>query len=74
MTPKRKFNLELSVGGDSWDDMIGLLDHYRDLMAQGQVKCVSGSPSCGGFYEWTCDLDMTHDKYMEAIKGKADTQ
>jgi hypothetical protein len=67
--PKRRFELEIIVSGDSWDDVIfNLKDLVPHVIDHGpECRSISGSPSSSHCVTVTERPDMTHEKYFEQI-------
>lgn len=70
--PKRAFELEMKVGGDTLEDLMStFLDFVDHIEATGK-SCVHGGPSSGGFFEIKHDPTMTHDRYIELLEKHLD--
>ena len=67
--PKRAFELELRVGGDSWDIVLNELQELvRHIRKNGQeCSSVSGGYGSNHLVTITHDPSMTHDKYFEQL-------
>ncbi len=68
--PRRAYMLELKIGADTKNDLIGVLRQLEfeigaDLLTQG----VSGGYSSGYTYKLDIDESITHDSYIEALNG-----
>lgn len=67
--PKRAFEVQITVGGDTWADikyqLRDLLPHIEDHGPE--CNSVSGSPSANHIVTVFQNPEMTHEKYFEAI-------
>lgn len=67
--PKRAFELEIRIGGDTWEDVLA---HVRDLLPHIEdhgLACnsVSGSPSAYHSVEITQRPEMTHERFIKEL-------
>jgi hypothetical protein len=66
--PQRAFVLELKVGADTRDDLIGVLRQLEyEIGADKLTEGVSGGYSSGYSYKLTVDESMTHDRYTDEL-------
>lgn len=68
--PKRAFEVEIRVGGDTWEDVAR---HLRDLMIHiedhgPRCSSVSGGPSVGSYVDIVERPEMTHERYHEELE------
>lgn len=68
-TPKRRFELELHVSGDAWEDVTSTLrDLFPHIEEHGPCcDSVSGGPSRGHWVQVTERPEMTHEKYVSEL-------
>jgi len=64
--PDRAHHVFIDAGGDTFDDMIGLLDHFVEGVREEKMSTVSGGYSSGGFFVYRQSA-ITHDEYMAVI-------
>lgn len=64
--PERAHHVFIDVGGDTFDDMMSLVDHLIEGVRDGGASTVSGGYSSGGFYVYRQSA-ITHDEYMAVI-------
>ena len=67
--PRRRVVLELSVGGDSWQDIQFALKSLQTEIAMSgslSTSCVSGGYSSGWNFTSSEDESITHDSWAEA--------
>lgn len=68
--PRRRNQLTISIGADSWQDVLYLLnDFVADIEARSDeaFTLVHGGNSTGGTVEATVNPEMTHENYMAAL-------
>lgn len=67
--PRRCYELDIKIGGDSWADVLRHLDELSRHIPEHGQECNSVSGGYSGNHWVTCyhDLDMTHDKYFELL-------
>lgn len=62
--PRRAYELELKVGADSLDDLIGYLRTLETELHMGMISNgVSGGYSAGAVYSLSVDESITHDSW-----------
>lgn len=68
--PKRRFTIEIEIGGDTWDDAArGLRDIAQHVEEHGPAcKMVSGSPSCGYSVVVVEEPNATHESYFAELE------
>lgn len=74
--PHRRFVLKLEIGGDTWRDVLGELNHRLFTLETEQPKYgpdkgwngASGGPGSGSSTEVMVDHEMTHERYFEQIQ------
>ncbi len=68
--PHRAFELDIHIGGDTWEDVMRNFHELADHIPEHGPACssVSGSPSCGHTVSVTQRPEMTHEKYIEALR------
>ena len=64
--PERAHHVFIDVGGDTFDDMMSLVDNLIEGVRDGGASTVSGGYSSGGFYVYR-QSGITHDEYMAVI-------
>lgn len=69
---RRRVEIEIKVGGDTWDDALSLLREYANEAVEGGRESVTGGPSAGGYYKASEDKSITHESYFEQIKSRKD--
>lgn len=67
--PHRAFELEIRIGGDTWEDVI---HHVRDLLPHIEdhgtaCNSVSGSPSAYHSVNIVHRPEMTHERFIEEL-------
>lgn len=76
MIPRRRWHIQIEVGGDSARDALHLLEEYAktlrrrlddDLPAGQAINICSGGYSTGGNVEAHHDPEMTHARYFERL-------
>lgn len=65
--PKRRFEITMTVGGDTMKDAVRLIESFADGIMAGSTNQVSGGYSSGGHFKLTENPDMTHEKYAAAL-------
>ena len=70
-TPKRAFEIVVTVQGDTWDDAVDKLCELANHVEEHGRECalVSGGVHSGGWVEVNHNPDMTHEKYMAAVES-----
>lgn len=69
--PKRRLELTLKLGADSWPDIVRTLEQIAfqlDGYPENGWHSASGSPSEGYILDIEVHPDVTHDSYFEAIE------
>lgn len=65
-TPRRRYQLELNVGADSKEDLIGFLRSFQTELYMDRISTgVTGGYSSGGHYKLSIDERITHDSWAE---------
>jgi hypothetical protein len=69
--PHRAYELDIHIGGDTWDEVIWNLHELANHIPDHGPACssVSGSPSGGHSVTVTHRPEMTHEKYIEALEA-----
>lgn len=69
-TPNRCYTIDVSVGGDTWDDAVRELLRVAEHVEQHGPECneTSGGPVAGSHVTIAHRPEMTHDAYFEAIE------
>lgn len=67
--PRRRFELSIEIGGDTWGDVVvDLLDLARHIERHGpECKSVMGGPSCGHIVTIVERAEMTPERYREQL-------
>lgn len=70
-SPHRAFEIEIHVGGDTWTDAVDELSRFvRNVIDNGEkANLVSGGVTSGGWLMVLVDPEMTHEKYVRAIRA-----
>lgn len=63
--PKRAYSIEIEVGADTKQDLIGQIKEIIRRLEEGSIQGVTGGYSVGSHFKLTVDENMTHDKYFE---------
>lgn len=68
--PKRRFDLQITIGGDTWEDVARACDEIVSHVAEHGPACtsVSGGPSSGWAVSVTERPEMTHEAYFAAVE------
>lgn len=67
--PRRAYVLELKIGADSRNDLIGALRQLEFLIEAEELTAgVSGGYGSGYTYKLDVDESITHESYMAAIE------
>lgn len=66
--PRRRFELVLRAGGDTREDLVGMVNHLFDCFDRGSKQGVTGGCSAGGWFQLLENPDMTNEKYFANIK------
>lgn len=66
--PQRAFYVEMKVGGDTKEDLIGLIEEFLQCIKNGGDNCVTGGYGEGGYFELKQNSEMTHDKYVTLLE------
>jgi hypothetical protein len=69
--PKRRFDVQIGIGGDTWEDVLCSLRHLSEHLEEHGPTCNSagGGPSAGHHVQITEDPTMTHERYHEAVES-----
>lgn len=70
--PHRAHSIKIEAGADTQEDLVATLKHIIWDIQRGSTGATSGSPSAGYFFDYTVDLEMTHERYFEMINAIAD--
>lgn len=71
--PRRAYELDLKVGADSLDAMIGYLRSFETDLYMGKISNgVSGGYSAGSQYTLSIDESITHGSWAEANQRYVD--
>lgn len=67
--PRRAHVLQLEIGANTTEDMIGALRCFITSLERGELSGsgVSGGPSFGWSYDLSIDESWTNDRYFAAI-------
>lgn len=67
--PRRRFHLEISVEGDTWEVVKQVVGEMLKALDDGPDKCclVGGHVDCGYSMRLSQDFNMTHEKYVEEL-------
>lgn len=72
-SPKRAFEIEIKVGGDTLEDAKHLIEEWLyDLTPTSGI--VTGGPSAGGFVKVTHNPEMTHERYVQDLNRHLETE
>lgn len=68
--PHRAYQLTISIGGDTWEDVMRELEHFHLELESHGAECglVAGGSSSSGYIHIVHDPDMTHDRWCEALR------
>lgn len=68
--PRRAFDLTISIGGNTWADVVELLRDFAAHVEEHGPECslVLGGYVSGGYVDIRRDPAMTHDAYCAAIE------
>jgi hypothetical protein len=67
--PKRRHELTLTIGADTFDDLVMALEHVTRELDDTGNNSVTGGPSWGGHWEHLVRPEQTHDRYFEQIEA-----
>lgn len=67
--PRRKFDVTITLGGNTRGDAASLLRHFANLIENGSDSCVTGGCSNGGILKVNVDDSMTPEKYTKELMG-----
>lgn len=66
--PRRAWQLELSIGADTREDLVALLESLLfDSLKRGSDSSVTGGYSSGGYFTVTHAPEWTHDRYFDQL-------
>lgn len=66
--PKRRFTIELEVGGDTLADAVSMLRHFIEQLRKDARACCSGGYSRSGTFKVVERPDMTHDAFEAELE------
>lgn len=72
--PHRAYELDIHIGGDTWEDVMRNFRELADHIPEHGPACssVSGSPSCGHTVNVTHRPEMTNDRYFRELDAWMD--
>jgi hypothetical protein len=68
----RRYTLKIKIGADDWKEMrhaLHSIEHDLYDREDGDIQITSGGVGSGWTITGTCDPQMTHEKYFEAIEA-----
>lgn len=76
MKPRRRFEVTIKVGGDSWDDVMHTVrTACEELRVSGPKIGVFGASATADLSILVSDLpDQTHDKYFQQVHAWLESQ
>lgn len=67
--PKRRHELTLTIGADTFDDLVMALEHVTRELDDTGNNSVTGGPSWGGYWTHVVRPEQTHARYFEQIEA-----